>query len=1455
MNLRLARVFMRGVGPLSARYDPLLVDFRNETTEADHAVLWLRNGGGKTTFERLVFHVVAWSDARNIGKQDAARPGGIEYLLGPEDVGHIVLEWIRADAPDALSLITGLICQLKQGTGHRRDDDGNLKRTRADVERRFYCFHAQPGVGLEDVVEAQLSDGRRLSLSGYAKVLDNLNTTHSRLRLEATTSVNEWTAMLEDRGLDAELFRYQVHMNQGEGGADQVIARAATNEQFIDFVLRAVTPPRDVADVREQFERYREELAQMPIMRRRRAFVATLRDSMSALASAHDGEQRAAQSVRDADQEARALHGRFLAAAERSEASAAHAKEEQVRLRRQRTEADTARKRHNEEASWLESWAVEQRIAAVSRELADVQVAWEGAQLDAAAWPLAEAVIGRDTADALAKQLEASLRERDDQTAPLRSERDRYAAALRAAHESAAKQHEEAERAARSDVEKQKELAESLDRDAKDAERRATTAKLHVDKALAQIADAARARASAISNGLLEREVSAVEAQAAASVSADHERARADRSDELAAEQVRLAAAALASRTRAEQDATAASGRRGAAQRDLDSHASEGTEVAALPGLADLIDGAVADLHAAEEVLGPALRDRVSSIEAEQRDTESQLAQTRRDLDALANRKLLAPRAEVARGLGVLGGECVEAISGFAYLDDAAPAAERDRLVAQHPHIADGIVLTAADANVDRALEALNQAGAPPTFPIAVAPAANLLDQGEQVGWQVWGGDKALYDRTAAEARRLTLEQNERRQQERAEELARTAEDGRQAATALTAFRRHWPAERLDALRTDHAAAGEALSAAHQAAGDSDAKLQAAQAAECEARDTAKAARFAATEHQRRALALADAATAELEARDANERAEHQRGLLATAAAEAHSKYAAAAAARERHDGALTAATESRSAAAHSRAAAAAVIRVTTMPEPELAALPATTLAQQLAVAQRQLDTEVADDALSRELDDARRESRRHESHLNSVSTDVTARAVELAEDPSAGTPEGRARQAQAAADAATRHARRRSQLDKEDGALREHRERIGRERTQPADIPDSIERAQQLREEAVAAAGRQRALGEELGLKIQELIATENRADRDSAVFRGLLDPLLEPQTGQAPYDEDTNAATAARDDDRAKRDRLASKHRQRQHAVESGRRAITALLTDPAAESAPDLAEKLRRLSEDLLATNAAHLTAELHSQVALVEERLSGLDSDRELIVKFLEPRVADAIARLRALQRTSRLPASLGAWADREFLAIRFDPPGDTARRHALVGKALDELLQAGGAVDGFRLLLHAVLTVLGRVRVSLLKPEPGLPSAQLIPVSGLSDLSGGERATIAILLYCALTNLRREALARSDRLAAVSTLLLDNPFGKASSGFLVDQQIQMATALGMQLVYATAIEDANALDRFKVFVRLRNRQDLTRSMRYVRHDGQPASLAVNGDAPTIEAARLVRRQTP
>jgi hypothetical protein len=1452
MNLRLARVFMRGVGPASARFDPLTVDFRDQREAAEHSVLWLRNGGGKTTFERLLFHVLAWGDARNIGKEERSRPGGIEYLLGPDDVGHVVLEWIRADAPDARALITGVVCQLKQGTGHLRDEDGNLKRSRGDVERRFYACHALDDFGLDEIAELQLSEGRRLALRAYVKVLENLDSAHPKLRLESTPSVTEWTQMLDDRGLDSELFRYQVNMNQGEGGADQVIARAATNEQFIDFVLQTITPPGDVADVRRQFEKHRDELAQMPQLRRRRSFVATLSQAMSQLASVHDAERVAGEAVQRAETESRRLHGQFLTAAERDERRAVRAAETQTELRRERVAADTTRKRHNEEAAWLEYWATQQRLELVSAELADVVRAQAAAQLDAGAWPLTEAVIGRDSADALAAQLDAALRERDDQAAPLRAERDRYAAALRAAHELAARRHEAAQHDAETEAVTEGAAAARHEETAHEAERAAATAAERMQQAQTQLDAAAQTRAQAITGGVLEREQSAVTARDEAENRAVEQRLRAENYDDQAAAAVADAQVALSARIAAERDAGAAERRQDQARHTLDEHDREHAEVATMPALAELLDSPNTDLHMGASVLASALRERTSSIEADQRDTDGQLRHVRRDLEALADRQLLAPRVEVAQALSALRAEGLDALSGFEYLNDAAPSAGRERLVARHPHIADGVVLTSPDADIEQAMAVLDRGGLAPTFPVAVAPADALLANDGQPEWRVWGGDEALYDQTAAQARRRTLEADAECLATRAEELAGAAEAGRHAASALNALERRWPAARLETLRSDLADAATALDQAQSRASEAQAQVEAAQAAERQAREAAKSARGAAEVQHQRAQALVAAAATEIASADAGESLRLEKDRQTVAQADALSESASAAACRERREAALSAASASAIACDQARTAAAAVVVVNMPPEPELTAQPIAVLSEQLDLAQRRLDAEIRDDALARELDEARKDSARCSKQLNSATPDVRARAQALAAEPAAQTPESRSRHAQAQTDAAERHGRRRSELDTERGSLDGQLRRVATERTQPAQLPSAIEEADRLRAEAIAAAGRQRSLSENLEARMREAASVEREAERDAEVFRSLIDALLEPLAGQAPYPDGAQRAREERDAERTRRERLQTEHRRCQQAVEAGRRAVGAWLRDPAAESAPELVEKLNRSNEDLLASHASQLTDELINQVALIDERLAGIDNDRELIIKFLEPRVSEAIARLRALQRTSRLPSTLGAWADREFLSIRFDPPGDTARRLGLVGKALDELLQSQSSPDGFRLLLHATLTVLGRVRVSVLKPEPGMPSAQMTPVSGLSDFSGGERATVAILLYCALSNLRRGALARSDRIAAVSTLLLDNPFGKASSGFLVDQQIQVASALGMQLIYTTAIQDVNALDRFPVLVRLRNRRDLTRSMRYIRHDGQPAELHSNGGPPTIEAARLVRR---
>lgn len=94
---------------------------------------------------------------------------------------------------------------------------------------------------------------------------------------------------------------------------------------------------------------------------------------------------------------------------------------------------------------------------------------------------------------------------------------------------------------------------------------------------------------------------------------------------------------------------------------------------------------------------------------------------------------------------------------------------------------------------------------------------------------------------------------------------------------------------------------------------------------------------------------------------------------------------------------------------------------------------------------------------------------------------------------------------------------------------------------------------------------------------------------------------------------------------------------------------------------------------------------------------------------------------------------------------------------------------------------------------------------------------LVKFSDGERLTTAILLYCILVRLRTRQKARAEHLweSDAGLLLLDNPFGKATLATFVDLQLRMARLMGVQLIYATGINDFAALKAFPHYVRLRN----------------------------------------
>lgn len=146
----------------------------------------------------------------------------------------------------------------------------------------------------------------------------------------------------------------------------------------------------------------------------------------------------------------------------------------------------------------------------------------------------------------------------------------------------------------------------------------------------------------------------------------------------------------------------------------------------------------------------------------------------------------------------------------------------------------------------------------------------------------------------------------------------------------------------------------------------------------------------------------------------------------------------------------------------------------------------------------------------------------------------------------------------------------------------------------------------------------------------------------------------------------------------------------------------------------------------------------------------------------------------------------------------------------------------------------------------------------------VPVEEMSRVfSGGQELTGAILLYCALAALRTSPGPRS-RTRNGGLLLLDNPIGRANAGYLVDIQMEMAAALGIQLIYTTGLSDEDVTSRFPMRIQLRNDAEARSGLSLIRLEDQVRNaliptprIAPDQDAAEpiglLSSARLYKKQ--
>lgn len=242
------------------------------------------------------------------------------------------------------------------------------------------------------------------------------------------------------------------------------------------------------------------------------------------------------------------------------------------------------------------------------------------------------------------------------------------------------------------------------------------------------------------------------------------------------------------------------------------------------------------------------------------------------------------------------------------------------------------------------------------------------------------------------------------------------------------------------------------------------------------------------------------------------------------------------------------------------------------------------------------------------------------------------------------------------------------------------------------------------------------------------------------------------------------------------------------------------------------------------------------EVNQARSAAKDELDSFAEDRNRVLKQLDQRARLAEKRLGELERASRMPPAITAWAGRPFLQVNVHASNDPTERNRRLEVLLERWVRSSGdLIPAGVELAHACLdAVLGdrKITIRILKPE-----YQLLPdtydISLLHTFSGGEKVTAAILLYCVLVRYRAQHRGGEDVLGSdAGFLLLDNPFGQVTLLQFIDLQVRIAKLMGVQLIYATGVADFTALAAFPHRLTLRNAGTNAQGDRLIRKDDRP-----------------------
>ncbi|MCX5115396.1 hypothetical protein OOK13_44645 [Streptomyces sp. NBC_00378] len=1502
------RVRLEGVGHRSAGFRSLELDLTGGTSTVDgrraaavDVILWLRNGGGKSSLLSLVFSLLLPAKIDFIGH---GKNKSLADYVPDGQVSHVIVEWGNSKHPEAgPALVTGGVYQWRGGQ-RPADVATNWER----LERRWYVFRPLPGVMELDTLPVRSQDGQ-LSLTSYVKALETAHKAQRRLNLVVAPDQFTWAEQLGSNGLDPELFKIQRDMNKDEGGITELFT-FKTCEDFADFLIDMVVDEAAPSAARASLCKHADKLATRPARELEGRFLAEavlrlkpVQKATAGLAKAQHALVQQMSLARRAGEHIQARTGRLneeagdlVRRAEDAKREAAAAVERGNELERRVAELDEAV--HRARATERAEKEAECKQAALR------------AKSESSAWKQVPRVLELSEHEDELQQVNQMLADLSDEQAPLREAMEEAGTALftkLTGHLAHLKQELPRLQAVHA---RAKAEVEAVDQDRMTAVRAVADAQQCAESARTRSEDIEQALASAQTEGLLQVQETAQDAMDRVSreeIAAREEQDSAREQRERA--RVRRGEFA-AERTRYQRELGEARRQHEEVWDELTTAQRERDELMAevrLRELAGAADEDVLDLGAVGADLANLLDAQVEAADAALAGERAQALDDQRAREALEHDGFCPPPREVEEAVAALRAAGVDtAVSGLQFLRETVPAHRHDDVLATVPHLIGGVVVCGPAPDADLAA-VVRRTGLSLRGVVAVGTQeqATVLGDGNGDGFTVLPVHPAALDADAAERELRRLSGRLDALDDRLKDLARLREKDRALAVRLRTHLGAFGPEAQAGLEQKLARLDEKVNELTRLTQDLD-----AQASAVEDEDRRATARIDASARcltdlaglvPRMRLLVADSrelpGLLDEVCRARDEEREHQARVKELAAMYQDAQQRVASAADGVKD--CVRATRRRTAEVQQlrRDLPEDLLERATCADQPSASLQA--LGERWARARQDWANGISDSALQ----ERRAASEKMVARLNQEldkAPETRRRACELAAGAEAADTERleeRIRAAEAADTAAQEAAAEASVLHRQ--ARETHQAAAAAlERFLPAAKPLTVacvsERArelevakeslQQAREtehrcciEEAAIGRKADKAGSDAALLTQTanvLSAAVNRhkdaADTAEEAAGDLCDAILlethglSATTASSLLPEDAERICG---DVTANLDHAARSHTAAHRALDKAVRLVERLAQDPQYLQVVD--GRLRaRLEQNLSQPRRlAELLEDIEDREREVTALLGEMTEDQAMVVRSCTTLVEAVLHDLDEVARHSRLPKGLGSWSDERFLSfeVRHRPRDEELERR--LAAEIDRLIAAlptgatGKATalpEAMPLAKRLVLAALGgrgNIVAKIIKPTQNLDTVERESVTVIQKFSGGELLTVSVLLYCTLARMR--AAKRDRRIpGGVGTLIMDNPFGKANYGPFIALQRRVAAAHGIQLVYTTGTNDLPALGRFPLIIRLRNGVDLRTRRRYVqitdRYGDAVASAAERAGSDGIAAARLLRR---